>query len=89
MAVVSKSALNLLYDGKSPPETIYYRKKSVREFFTTDSKVILQVKTGKGPNLRQGISPVVILFNGGKRLKKCAKLRICSQAIFYFKFTAG
>ena len=52
MAVVSKPALNLLYEGKSPPGTIYYGKKSVREFFTTDLEVILQVETcSKGPNL--------------------------------------
>ena len=44
-AVVSKSALKSLYDRKSPPGTIYYGKKSVRELFTTDSEVILQVKT--------------------------------------------
>ena len=88
-AVVSKSALNLFYDGKSPPGTIYYGKKSVREFFTTDWEVILQVKTcSKGPNLRQGKPPVVNIFYGGKRSKKGAKLRICSPAIFYFEFTA-
>ena len=89
-AVVSKSALNLFYDGKSPPGTIYYGKKSVREFFTTDWEVILQVKTcSKGPNLRQGKPPVVNIIYGGKRSKKGAKLRICSPAIFYFEFMAG
>ena len=88
--VVSKSALNLLYNRKSPPGTIYYGKQSVREFFTTDWEVILQVKTcSKGPNLRQGKPPVVNIFYGGKRFKKGAKLRICSPAIFIFEFTAG
>ena len=68
-AVVSKSALNLLYYRKSPPGTIYYGKKSVRELFTTDSEFTLQVKTcSKRQNLRQnllqGVYPVVIFFYG-------------------------
>ena len=64
-AVVSKSALNLLYYRKSPPGTIYYGKKSVRELFTADSEFILQVKTcSKGRNLLQGVYPVVNFFYG-------------------------
>ena len=64
-AVVSKSALNLLYYRKSPPGTIYYGKKSVRELFTTDSEFTLQVKTcSKGRNLLQGVHPVVKIFYG-------------------------
>ena len=90
MAVVSKLALDLLYEGESPPGTIYYEKKSVREFFTTDLEVILQVKTcSKGPNLRQGIPPVLKKLYGRKRSKKGAKLRICSPAIFSLQDTTG
>ena len=64
-ALVSKSALNLLYYRKSPPGTIYYGKKSVRELFTTDSEITLQLKTcSKGQNLLQGVNPVVNLFYG-------------------------
>ena len=60
MAVVSESALKSLYDRKSPPGTIYYGKKSVRELFTTDLEIILQVKTySKGQHLLQGVYPVV------------------------------
>ena len=64
-AVVSKSALNLLYYRKSPPGTIYYGKKSVRELFTMDSEFTLQVKTcSKGRNLLQGVYPVVKICYG-------------------------
>ena len=64
-ALVSKSALNLLYYRKSPPGTIYYGKKSVRELFTTDSEFTLQLKTcSKGQNLLQGVDPVVNFFYG-------------------------
>ena len=46
MAIVSKSVLKSLYDRKFPPGTIYYgKKKSVRELFTTDSEIIIQVIT--------------------------------------------
>ena len=62
-AVVSKSTLNLLYYRKSPPGTIYYGKKFVRELFTTDSEFTLQVKTcSKGRNLLQGVHPIVFFF---------------------------
>ena len=65
MAVVLKSVLNLLYHRKSPPGTIYYGKKSVRELFTTDSEFTLQVKTcSKGRNLLQWVYPVVNFFYG-------------------------
>ena len=64
-AVVSKSALNLLYYRKSPPGTIYYGKKSIRELFTTDSEFTPQVKTcSKGRNLLQGVYPVVNFVYG-------------------------
>ena len=59
-AVVSKFVLKSLYNRKPPPGTIYYGKKSIRELFTTDSEVKLQVKTcSKGGNLLQGLYPVV------------------------------
>ena len=68
---------------KSSTRDTSLRKKSTKELFTTDSEVILRVKTcSKGPNLRQGIPPVVNIFYGGKRSKKGAKLCICSPAFF-------
>ena len=60
-AIVSKSVLKSLYDRKSPPGTIYYRKKSVKGLFTTDSEVIKQeITCSKGQNLLQGVYHVVI-----------------------------
>ena len=89
-ALVSKSALNLLYYRKSPPGTIYYGKKSVRELFTTDSEFTLQVKTcSKGRNLLQGVYPVVIFFYGYKRLEKGAKLCISSLGVSDIKSMTG